>query len=399
MAVRPWSIEDLGKVSRPFQAAFDLATRRLGLPGRSGVVSLLALGDVTIACGRVGPPAAPGPGDALWAVERYPPEPVDPASRVDSAADRGFLIVDALACLGLVSVTLGLPAPKIHRPPTPIELGIVAATLGGLLRRADPSLTVNLEPVTWPGSGQALGDLVEVELQVSCSAFRERVRVQVPPSWIPSCPIVARCAGLLAAEIPIRLPIELGRTTLCLGDWSAATVGDAVVFDGVPPADSAAPWAVTLRCDRYAASALWEPRGAGRLGLVSDFCPTIERRSADTLFPPHLPSMHVNERTPHMADDEKLARLSMLASAPLEVVAEVGEVVMRADALIALQKGSVISLRRPRSTLVELKIADRVWARGELVDVDGELGVRITELTAPEPASTASAPEPSTPEG
>jgi flagellar motor switch protein FliM len=82
----------------------------------------------------------------------------------------------------------------------------------------------------------------------------------------------------------------------------------------------------------------------------------------------------------------------MLASAPLEVVAEVGELILRADELIALQKGSVISLRRPRSTLVELKIADRVWARGELVDVDGELGVRVTELTAPEPPSIAAAP-------
>jgi flagellar motor switch/type III secretory pathway protein FliN len=93
-----------------------------------------------------------------------------------------------------------------------------------------------------------------------------------------------------------------------------------------------------------------------------------------------------------MADDEKLARLSMLASAPLEVVAEVGELILRADELIALQKGSVISLGRPRSTLVELRIADRVWARGELVDVDGELGVRVTELVAPEPSSIEATP-------
>ena len=45
------------------------------------------------------------------------------------------------------SATLGRAPPKVHRAPTPIEIGIVAAALGALLRKADPSLTIDLEPV------------------------------------------------------------------------------------------------------------------------------------------------------------------------------------------------------------------------------------------------------------
>jgi type III secretion system YscQ/HrcQ family protein len=312
--------------------------------------------------------------------------------------------MDALSCLGVVSATLGLPAPKVHRAPTPIEIGIVAAALGALVRKAEPSLTIDLDPVVdWPGGENALDALVQLELQVTCASFQEGVRVQIPPTWIPSCPAAARGARVVADRVPVRLSVEVARTHLPAGDWAQATPGDAVVFDGVPSARHGASWPSALRLGRHAAAALWEPTGL--LRLTSDFRPTDRRRPrigrADVISPATeesrvrsspdtAPPLPAEKRMSPMADDEKLARLSMLASAPLEVVAEVGVLILRADELIALQKGSVIPLGRPRSTLVELRIADRVWARGELVDVDGELGVRVTELTAPEPSSEPS---------
>ena len=69
----------------------------------------------------------------------------------------------------------------------------------------------------------------------------------------------------------------------------------------------------------------------------------------------------------------------VLAAAPIEVVAEVGRIVLRGDEVLGLGEGSVLSLGRPGTT-VDLMIGGRIWARGELVNVDGELGVRITEL-------------------
>ena len=62
-------------------------------------------------------------------------------------------------------------------------------------------------------------------------------------------------------------------------------------------------------------------------------------------------------------------------------MAEVGRVTLRGDEVLALQPGSVLSLGH-HGKVVNLVVGGRSWARGELVNVDGELGVRIIELAA-----------------
>jgi flagellar motor switch protein FliM len=79
------------------------------------------------------------------------------------------------------------------------------------------------------------------------------------------------------------------------------------------------------------------------------------------------------------ADRVAAAGAELLAAAPIEIVAEVGRIVLRGDEVLGLGEGSVLSLGRP-GTIVDLVVGGRTWARGELVNVDGELGVRITEL-------------------
>jgi type III secretion system YscQ/HrcQ family protein len=399
VVVRAWSTDDLGKVSGPIQATFEAAVRRLGFEGRAAAISVPALGEVTVSCRGIAFPARPGPGDALWSLRGHGAES---PGRTGTPSDRGFLIVDALSCLSLVSATLGLPAPRVHRAPTRIERGIVAATLGALLRTADPSLTLALESTEWVADGQ----LIELELLLACVAFRQSVRLQVPPAWIPACTLDALAARLVTDRLPVRLPLELARTSLPLGDWWHATLGDAVVFDGFAAVPAGGGWPVTLRCGRHAAAARWDDEGL--LRVTSDFQPTdvwampgsgsaTRPGSSPLRTPDALPlAPNPERRTPIMADDEKIARLSMLAAAPIEIVAEVGQLHLRADELIALQRGSVISLRRPRTTLVDLRMGERVWARGELVDVDGELGVRLTELVEPDPPP-APAPVPTPP--
>jgi flagellar motor switch/type III secretory pathway protein FliN len=98
-----------------------------------------------------------------------------------------------------------------------------------------------------------------------------------------------------------------------------------------------------------------------------------------------------------MANDAPMGKFSMLAAAPLEVIAEVGELVLRADEVMALQCGSVIPLKRARTRLVALKIGGKLWARGELVEVDGEMAVRLTELMTADDGLTAAASSPADP--
>jgi type III secretion system YscQ/HrcQ family protein len=66
--------------------------------------------------------------------------------------------------------------------------------------------------------------------------------------------------------------------------------------------------------------------------------------------------------------------------APVVVRVELGQVSMPASDWAKLRPGDVIETGQRIAEPVVLRVAGRAVARGELVDVDGELGVRIQEL-------------------
>lgn len=65
---------------------------------------------------------------------------------------------------------------------------------------------------------------------------------------------------------------------------------------------------------------------------------------------------------------------------PVELACELGRVTLSAQEVLALAPGAVVTLPAKVGALVELRAGGRVIARGELVDVDGQVGVRISEL-------------------
>jgi flagellar motor switch protein FliN/FliY len=67
----------------------------------------------------------------------------------------------------------------------------------------------------------------------------------------------------------------------------------------------------------------------------------------------------------------------------VEVTAELGKLTLRGDEVMGLLNGSVLSLGPRRRDPIVLRVAGRAWARGELVTVDDDLGVRITEILRP----------------
>jgi flagellar motor switch/type III secretory pathway protein FliN len=85
---------------------------------------------------------------------------------------------------------------------------------------------------------------------------------------------------------------------------------------------------------------------------------------------------------PPISDDDLEPSLTVLASAPIEVVAEIGRVEIRADELLGLRPGAVLTIGALGPSSVDLTAGGRLWARGELVNVDGQLGVRLNELVS-----------------
>ena len=80
-----------------------------------------------------------------------------------------------------------------------------------------------------------------------------------------------------------------------------------------------------------------------------------------------------------MTSESDGSKTEVLAAAPVEVVAELGRIVLRGDEILGLERGTVLPLGH-QGRRIDLVVGGRPWARGELVNIDGELGVRITEL-------------------
>ncbi|WP_223635298.1 type III secretion system cytoplasmic ring protein SctQ [Corallococcus sp. EGB] len=71
----------------------------------------------------------------------------------------------------------------------------------------------------------------------------------------------------------------------------------------------------------------------------------------------------------------------LLSDLPLQVAVELARVPITAEQVVGLRTGQVIDLRRGAGEPVDLSVNGKVVARGELVELDGQLGVRIIHLS------------------
>lgn len=76
--------------------------------------------------------------------------------------------------------------------------------------------------------------------------------------------------------------------------------------------------------------------------------------------------------------------LERLGEVSLVVTVELGRRSMSMREVLALRPGAVIELDRPAGSAVDLLVNGTLFARGEVVVVDDDLGLRITEIVGPE---------------
>lgn len=76
----------------------------------------------------------------------------------------------------------------------------------------------------------------------------------------------------------------------------------------------------------------------------------------------------------------RTADLDLLADVDLAVTVELGRVRLTVRDLLRLAEGSVVELDRAVGAPVDVLVNGSLVARGDVVVVDDELGVRITEL-------------------
>ena len=238
------------------------------------------------------------------------------------------------------------------RPPTVVERALVAAAVADALARAGIVAEVGLARPTAPPAASAI-----VRLAVARPHPAEIV-VVVPAAPAPRLRSVHELLARRGSRLPpVAATVELARGALpaaAAARLAALALGDVIVVG---------PRAAAVRIARGRVAGALD-LAAGRLTVGAAYL-----RTDPTAMSPHPDDL---------ADD---------LSIPLAVVA--GEVWLSARALLELAPGAVLALGRPLAGVVELWAGGRRIARGELVEVEGALGVRIAELLDESPRTDA----------
>jgi flagellar motor switch protein FliN len=113
------------------------------------------------------------------------------------------------------------------------------------------------------------------------------------------------------------------------------------------------------------------------------------RQGAEQEIPVHpvrFPPLTVPEQS-----SGALQQMDLILDVPLRVSVELGRSSMTVEEVLALGPGSVIELNKLAGEPVDVLVNDRLIARGEVVVVDENFGVRVTEVISPRSRAVAMA--------
>jgi type III secretion system YscQ/HrcQ family protein len=311
----------------------------------------------------------------------------------------GVLRIDAQAPY-LVS---GERLPALFQSSVAVEVCRVAASAQRFLVAVDGLLarTVGV------GDSQRLADLLQTALRGA--------GVQVTP-------LDASALAAVFSEPLWRAPLVLdaGVRIGPVAGWARVLASSSVRLSA-PPKSGPDPlrllWLARERLAGTSSQLVWEAGygflrssevlglAAGDVVLMDHFGPRpvtggpVWLRLGGGVFPGHLDGAGVTVigsfylRAQAMADqqsDEAVAvsetgdavNESLLRELPVQITCEIGRVTLSAKEVLELRPGAVLPVGRPLAGPVDLTAGGRVLARGELVDVEGEIGVRITEIVS-----------------
>lgn len=272
------------------------------------------------------------------------------------------LELDGALASAWLSVLLGLDL-EAGRPLSELEVSRLDMAFLDILSRGEPHLL-------WTRSGNAMAALqgifrrderlIEARVEAVWELGDRQVRGVM--RWLGSVAAAARMAA--TAEHPRGLPdwvlealvvcVSLGHFPLELETVERLECGDILLVDPLPERgeeDVLSPVAVfPVGLEREAR--------AGRLTRLG------EHRA-----------VQIEER----AMTESYGIKEALRKAPLALRVELGRVEMSAEKLARLDAGQVLDLGIPLDALVSLYVGERCVGRGELVDVEGQIGVRVVD--------------------
>ena len=325
-------------------------------------------------------------------------------------------VVDTL--LGGAGETVGL------RPLTEIEEGVASFVLLEALKALSPGLEPTLPKLRLEGVGRGLdeamklgdeGPVLLVQLRARVGSQDGMVRLFVPSGVLelmePAQAAEQRRAMLQAnihahlerlGSVRTWLRAQIGYAEITRGDLSSLREKDVVLVDVLsarPDRGEPGTAKLTLGLARagYLAAEVYvenEQYQARVTEVVIGEQAFLERSTpseADEAAAEALGESGAGEegapddddpRTEGGAMDDKMEAGELLGDIPLQISVELARVPMTAEQVVSMRVGQVMELHRSPGEPVDLAVNGKVIGRGELVELEGQLGVRILSLAS-----------------
>jgi len=355
---------------------------------------------------------------------------------------RGFLEVEVGLAHAAIDMLLGGAGEAVSlRPLTDIEEGVMGYVLIETLKALAPSLDPSLPRLRLEGicrgfddAMQLLGDeshLAVVQLKAVFGAHSGYVRLFIPASVLATANPPAdsairnsRRAALAEANVgrlssvKTWLRAEIGRTGISGGDLAQLRERDVILIDeltarpdkgeggtarlrigsgrvGVADAE------IFLEENRFKAKVTGYtmgpevaepiPPGDFQVGTANNEEAGEEAGGTTEGFATEGLGMKVEESTNPMlhhpgrnpVDDNTLKSqegAELLNDIPLQISVELARVPVSAEDVVSMKIGQVIDLNRMAGEPIDLSVNGKIVARGELVEIEGNLGVRVLSL-------------------
>jgi type III secretion system YscQ/HrcQ family protein len=268
--------------------------------------------------------------------------------------------------------TAGREIPTPLSPLDEVSRGVLAYLGARALHAAGASSTHRVRSVvTSPAAlARAIGDAGSLVWPTLVTLGEDAGVVR---AWLPETslsaprPLDARSNADALASLSITLVLEGGHAQLTATECASLTPGDVVVLDRA---------SVRMVERRIAGTGVLRAAGASRTRwqvTIADGVARLEGRARN-----EERRMTQETTTAGRTSDA----IALVGDAPIELRVELARVSVLLEDLAQLQPGEVVTTGRALGSEVLLRAGERVIATGELVDVDGELGVRVLRLGA-----------------
>ena len=99
---------------------------------------------------------------------------------------------------------------------------------------------------------------------------------------------------------------------------------------------------------------------------------------------PLIEEVELEQLLPFDADPSSETDIGLLLEVPLSISVELGRTSLTIRELLALGQGSILQLDRHAGEPVDVLVNGKRLARGEVVVIDEDFGIRVTEVVTPE---------------